>query len=110
MLTRFFNELNFIDAFLDYPTKKSNFISFPKEEDPNYTYTKESVEKGDLLVSKESWEGSDGKSRFYRVTSKPIEKSADLLKKEIKKAVEIEDYTLAAKLKKELDSKVQVSK
>jgi hypothetical protein len=79
-------------------------VAYPKAEDPNYTFTQETVESDSAITTKETWKSVNGTSTFSRVVTKPkvkVETEEDI-KNQIKLAVKSEDYELAAKLKRKI--------
>ena len=110
MLSKFFREIDpfnhQIYRFRDLDLLGKS-IEFPKEEDPNFTYLKEEVDKENSVTTKESWQSSDGLVKFSRIVTTPKKKEVtrEDLEKKLKAAVEAEDYELAAKLKKEIQKK-----
>lgn len=106
MLSKFFKEVNPF-GFAFYRDLEVGSIKFPKEEDPAFTYSKESMDKEKAVTIKETWESPDGSVKFSRIvtTPKKIEVTREELEKKLKAAVAAEDYELAAKLKRELGKK-----
>jgi hypothetical protein len=78
--------------------------SFPKKDDPNFSYTEESVDGKDHITTRETWTSLDGSVNFSRVISTPKKKEEthETISAQIKEAVLAEDYEKAAKLKKQL--------
>ena len=81
--------------------------SFPKKDDPAFTYSEEKIENKTSSTLIETWKSVDGTSTFSRTTVTPKEKEETVssLKEKIKAAVKAEDYETAAKLKKQLEKK-----
>lgn len=82
-------------------------LATPDKEDPNYTYNCTTVEKGDLILTEETWISKDGESKFSKVSTelKRKEETEEEIKAQIKKAVDAEDYETAAKLKKKIEKR-----
>lgn len=109
---------NYFDLFEDYFNFNNNnlfnvekydyfdFDEFTAENDGTTQITTGEDEKG--TWERREWTSSDGMSKMtsYVSTSKNLPKKIDVenLKLQLKSAVEKEDYLLADKLKKEIDS------
>jgi len=85
----------------------SGFSDFPKQDDPDYEYSQETVESQTSSTTKETWKSLDGSRQFSRVKTLPKKKELNEkeIREKIKKAVEVEDYELASRLKRKLDKK-----
>lgn len=100
----FFNQFN-LDSFKDEP---SNFIDFEEHTNKNegtLEVTTGEDERGSW--ERREWVSADGKSKMTSYVMKSSNKNEinkDNLKKELKIAVENEDYELASKIKKQIDS------
>lgn len=100
----FFNQFN-LDSFKD---ESSNFIDFNDHTSKNegtLEVTTGEDERG--VWERREWVSADGKSKMTSYVMKSfnkIENDKDDLKKQLKSAVENEDYELAAKIKKQIDS------
>lgn len=79
-------------------------LDYPKKDDPDYVYTEEVKDTKTTTTTVSTWKAKDGSSTFTKTTVQAKEKKEDPKEIEaaIKKAVEVEDYELAAKLKKKL--------
>lgn len=93
----------FMNEFEEVFTTDSS--SCPKPDDLNYTYACEKKEDDTFITTNETWISKTGNKRFYRSnTTFREQETKESIKQKIKEAVEKEDYSLAAELKKKLDS------
>ena len=75
-------------------------MDFPKDDDPNWSKTVETTETRSHIIKKEIWISKDGGCRMERLSTE-IKKKVDVgrLKRQLKQAVEMEDYEKAAQLR-----------
>lgn len=82
--------------------------NFPSDNDKNFNKKVEESETETHIIKNETWESIDGSQIYKRTTmkskSKPIEKDLENLKLKMKKAVELEDFETAAKIRDEIKS------
>lgn len=100
----FFNRFN-MDSF-DIEPNKIDFKDYTSNNEGTLEVTTGENEHG--LWERREWTSADGKSRMTSYVMKSIKNNDEItkedLKKELKLAVEKEDYELASKIKKRLDS------
>ena len=75
-------------------------MEFPKDNDPNWSKTVETSETKSHIIKKETWISKDGSCHMERFSTE-IKKSVDVgrLKRQLKKAIDMEDYEKAAELR-----------
>jgi hypothetical protein len=75
-------------------------MDFPKDDDPNWSKTMEISETRSHIIKKETWISKDGGCRMERFSTE-IKKRVDVgrLKRQLKQAVDAEDYEKAAELR-----------
>jgi hypothetical protein len=75
-------------------------MDFPKDDDPNWSKTVETSETRSHIIKKEVWISKDGGCRMERFSTE-IKRKVDVgrLKRQLKQAVEMEDYEKAAQLR-----------
>jgi hypothetical protein len=75
-------------------------IDFPKDDDPNWSKTVETSETKSHIIKKETWISKDSGCRMERFSTE-IKKRVDVsrLKRQLKQAVDMEDYEKAAELR-----------
>ena len=80
-------------------------MEFPKDDDPNWSKTVEVQETRSHIVKKEVWVAKDGSCRMERFTNE-IKQNVSIgrLKRELKMAVDKEDYEKAAELRDKIKS------
>jgi len=80
-------------------------MEFPKDNDPNWSKTIETSETKSHIIKTEVWISKDGGCRMERFSTE-IKKSIDVgrLKRQLKKAVDMEDYEKAAELRDKIKS------
>ena len=75
-------------------------MDFPKDDDPNWSKTVESVETKTHIIKIETWVSKDGSCRMERSSTELKRKvNVDRLKIQLKRAVENEEYEKAAELR-----------
>jgi excinuclease UvrABC helicase subunit UvrB len=85
------------DLFSQNPNSS---LSYPKDDDPNWSKVVESAETKSHIIKKEIWTSKDGSVKLERFTTEIKRKeNVDILKKKLKRAVDSEDYEQAAKLR-----------
>jgi len=77
-----------------------SLMLFPKDDDPNWSKTVETSETKTHIIKKETWISKDGGCRMER-TSTEIKSRVDVgrLKRQLKQAIDSEDYEKAAELR-----------
>jgi len=78
----------------------------PKEGDPNWTKTTEEFQNGDFITKKETWTSTDGTSTFVKTYTESKSKRLEdvkVLESQLKKAVDSEEYEMAAKLRDKIN-------
>jgi excinuclease UvrABC helicase subunit UvrB len=85
-------------------TSQSSMI-YPKDDDPNWSKTVESLETKTHVIKKEVWTSKDGNYRMEKMVTE-LKSKVDVgkLKRELKKAVDSENYEKAAELRDKLKS------
>jgi|688.fasta_scaffold161277_2 excinuclease UvrABC helicase subunit UvrB len=80
-------------------------MTYPKDDDPNWSKTVESFETKTHLIKKEVWTSKDGNYRMERMVSE-IKRKVDVrrLKIQLQRALENEDYEKAAELRDKINS------
>jgi hypothetical protein len=75
-------------------------MDFPKDDDPNWSKTVETTETRSHIIKKEILISKDGGCRMERFSTE-IKRKVDVgrLKRQLKQAVEMEDYEKAAQLR-----------
>ena len=75
-------------------------MDFPKDDDPNWSKTVETSETKSHIIKKETWISKDGGCRMERFSTE-IKKRVDVgrLKRQLKQAIDAEDYEKAAELR-----------
>ncbi len=80
-------------------------MSYPKDDDPNWSKCVESFETKTHIVKKEVWTSIDGKYKMERmVTELKSKVDVEKLKRQLKKAVDSENYEKAAELRDKINS------
>ena len=75
-------------------------LKFPSDDDPNWSKTVESHETKTHIIKKETFVSKDGSTRMERfVTELKTTVDVDKLKRQLKQAIEKEDYEKAAVLR-----------
>lgn len=100
----FFNRFN-MDSFKDEPKHLPNFNDHTSENDGTIEITTGEDENG--TWERREWTSADGKAKMTSYVMKSFnKKDVDMedLKQQLKTAVNNEDYELAAKIKKQIDS------
>lgn len=89
----------------DMFTQSSGSMDFPKDDDPNWSKTVETSETKSHIIKKEVWISKDGGCRMERFSTE-IKKRVDVgrLKRQLKKAVDMEDYEKAAEIRDKIKS------
>jgi hypothetical protein len=83
-------------------------LNFPADDDPNWSKTIETSETKHHIVKKEIWVSKDGGIRMERLTSEIKKRvNVDLLKRQLKRAVDSEDYEKAAELRDKIKAAEQ---
>jgi excinuclease UvrABC helicase subunit UvrB len=84
----------------------SNFsMTYPKDDDPNWSKTVESFETKSHIIKKEIWTSIDGKYKMERVVTELKSKvDVEKLKRQLKRAVDSENYEKAAELRDKINS------
>ena len=71
MFSKFFKEFDEMSSALFSDQSFSMLLGrpmvFPKTDDPKFVYSKESVDKDSVMTTKETWESSDGTTRFSKI-------------------------------------------
>jgi excinuclease UvrABC helicase subunit UvrB len=80
-----------------------NKMEFPKEDDPNWSKTSETLENKTHIITKETWTSKDGYSKMERTSSKlKSQKTIEGLRKKLKEAIAKEEFEKAAQLRDEI--------
>jgi excinuclease UvrABC helicase subunit UvrB len=84
----------------DLFTQSSSSMIFPKDDDPNWSKTVETLESKYHIITKEVWISKDGSNRMEKLSTQ-IKKVVDIesLKKQLQKAIDNEEYEKAAKIR-----------
>ena len=112
---RFRRKKTHFDLFSDlfFGSMDSNFLSddflnFEKQTSENEgTLEVTTGENENVTWEKKEWVSADGKSKMtsYVMKNSPkTEPNEENLRKQLKSALDVEDYELAAKIKKQIDS------
>jgi excinuclease UvrABC helicase subunit UvrB len=84
----------------DLFTQSQGSLDFPKDDDPNWSKSVESHETKTHIIKKETWTSKDGSTKMERFVTELKQKvSIGRLKRELKMAVDKEDYEKAAELR-----------
>jgi len=75
-------------------------MDFPKDDDPNWSKTVETSETKSHIIKKEVWISKDGGCRMEKFSTE-IKRRVDVgrLKRQLKQAIDAEDYEKAAELR-----------
>lgn len=88
------------DDFFGFSNFKTTKIEFPKEEDPNWSKSEETFENKTHFIRKEIWTSKDGFSKIERIVSDlKVQHDIEDLRKQLKSAVEKEDFEKAVELR-----------
>lgn len=92
----------------DLFSQGSGSMGFPKDGDPNWSKTCETQETKTHIIKIETWTSKDGGCTMQR-SSMEIKKSTDVtkLKKLLAKAVQNEEYEIAAELRDKIKAAEQ---
>lgn len=84
----------------DLFTQSQGSLDFPKDDDPNWSKSVESHETKTHIIKKETWNSKDGSTKMERFVTELKQKvNIGRLKRELKMAVDKEDYEKAAELR-----------
>jgi excinuclease UvrABC helicase subunit UvrB len=84
----------------DLFTQSHGSLTFPNDDDPNWSKSVESHETKTHIIKKETWTYKDGSTKMERFVTEIKQKvSIGRLKRELKMAVDKEDYEKAAELR-----------
>lgn len=84
----------------------ANFQQFPQDGDSNFHKSTEELESENHSIVKETWVSVDGSQVYSRTTHKSkigaLPKNVDILRKQLKAAIDSEEYEKAAKIRDEI--------
>ena len=83
-----------------FSQSQNSSLGFPKDDDPNWSKIVESIETKSHIISKEIWTSKDGNIKMERVSTEIKRKeNVGRLKRQLKQAIDMEDYETAAELR-----------